>query len=86
MLIKTVLNRVHKVKGFVYEKARFFKMLGRKRAAALRLVCSDLWQPYLKEFSCGIVEGLNYKIKLTLRKAYGFRSTPEPHLKLTNMG
>ncbi len=23
MLVKTVLNRVHKVKGFVYEKARF---------------------------------------------------------------
>ena len=23
MLVKTVLNRIHKVKGFVYEKARF---------------------------------------------------------------
>ena len=23
MLVKTVLNRVHQVKGFVYEKARF---------------------------------------------------------------
>ena len=23
MLVKTVLNRVHKVKGFVYEKIRF---------------------------------------------------------------
>ena len=27
-----------------------------------------------KEFSSGIVEGLNYRIKLTLRKAYGFRT------------
>ena len=26
-----------------------------------------------KEFNSGIVEGLNYKIKLTLRKAYGYR-------------
>ena len=26
-----------------------------------------------KEFLSGIVEGLNYKVKLTLRKAYGFR-------------
>jgi len=28
----------------------------------------------LWEFSRGIVEGLNYKIKLSLRKAYGYRS------------
>ena len=34
------------------------------------------WFKAQKEFSSGIVEGLNYKIKLTLRKAYGF-STPE---------
>jgi transposase len=25
----------------------FFEMLGRKRAAAIRYVCSDMWQPYL---------------------------------------
>jgi len=31
------------------------------------------WFEAKKEFSAGIVEGLNYKIKLTLRKAYGFR-------------
>ena len=30
-----------------------------------------------KEFSSGIVEGLNYRINLTIRKAYGFR-TLEP--------
>jgi len=27
---------------------RFFKMLGRERTAAIRFVCSDMWQPYLK--------------------------------------
>ena len=32
------------------------------------------WFAAKKEFSSGIVEGLNYKIKLTLRKAYGFRN------------
>lgn len=26
----------------------FFRMLGRVRSAALRFVCSDMWQPYLK--------------------------------------
>jgi transposase len=26
----------------------FFRMLGRARSAALRFVCSDMWQPYLK--------------------------------------
>lgn len=32
------------------------------------------WFAAKKEFSAGIVEGLNYKVKLTLRKAYGYRS------------
>jgi transposase len=31
------------------------------------------WFRARKEFNSGIVEGLNYKIKLTIRKAYGFR-------------
>jgi len=31
------------------------------------------WFRAKKEFNSGIVEGLNYKIKLTLRKAYGYR-------------
>jgi len=34
------------------------------------------WFKAQKEFSSGIVEGLNYKIKLTIRRAYGF-STPK---------
>ncbi len=32
------------------------------------------WFAAKKEFSSGIVEGLNYRIKLTIRKAYGFRT------------
>ena len=32
------------------------------------------WFQARKEYSSGIVEGLNYKIKLTIRKAYGFRT------------
>jgi transposase len=31
------------------------------------------WFTAKKEFSSGIVEGLNYRIKLTIREAYGFR-------------
>ena len=27
-----------------------------------------------KAFSCGIVEGLNNKVKLTIRKSYGFKT------------
>jgi transposase len=26
----------------------FFRMLGKTRSAALKFVCSDMWQPYLK--------------------------------------
>jgi transposase len=32
------------------------------------------WFEAKKEFSSGIVEGMNYKIKLSLKKAYGFRT------------
>jgi transposase len=32
------------------------------------------WFAAKKQFSSGIVEGLNYKIKLTIRKAYGYRT------------
>ena len=27
---------------------RFFRMLGKGRSAAIKFVCSDMWQPYLK--------------------------------------
>lgn len=32
------------------------------------------WFKAKKAFSCGIVEGLNNKVKLTIRKSYGFKS------------
>jgi len=56
-------------------------MLGRQRTAAIPFICSGMGRPYLKviakkTFSRNIVEGLNYKIKLTLREAYGYR-TPQ---------
>ena len=40
------------------------------------------WFRAKKEFSSGIVEGLNYKIKLTLRKAYGFRTLKAAEIAL----
>lgn len=40
------------------------------------------WFRAKKEFSSGIVEGLNYKIKLTLRKAYGFKTLEAAEIAL----
>lgn len=40
------------------------------------------WFRAKKEFSSGIVEGLNYKIKLTIRKAYGFRTLQAAEIAL----
>lgn len=40
------------------------------------------WFRARKEFSSGIVEGLNYKIKLTLRKAYGFKTLEAAEIAL----
>ncbi len=40
------------------------------------------WFRAKKEFSSGIVEGLNYKIKLTIRKAYGFRTLKAAEIAL----
>jgi len=40
------------------------------------------WFAARKEFSSGIVEGLNYRIKLTIRKAYGFRTLPAAEIAL----
>jgi transposase len=44
------------------------RMLRRHRELLLN------WFRAKKEFSCGVVEGLNNKAKLTTRKAYGFRT------------
>ena len=35
-----------------------------------------------KQFSSGVIEGLNNKAKLTMRKAYGFRTFPVIELAL----
>lgn len=40
------------------------------------------WFSAQKEFSCGIVEGLNYRIKLTIRKAYGYRTLDAAQIAL----
>lgn len=40
------------------------------------------WFAAKKEFSAGIVEGLNYRVKLTLRKAYGFRTLEAAEIAL----
>lgn len=40
------------------------------------------WFAAKKEFSSGIVEGLNYRVKLTIRKAYGFRTLEAAEIAL----
>ena len=40
------------------------------------------WFAAKKEFSAGIVEGLNYRVKLTIRKAYGFRTLDAAEIAL----
>ncbi len=40
------------------------------------------WFAARKEFSSGIVEGLNYRVKLTIRKAYGFRTLAAAEIAL----
>ena len=38
---------------------RFFREFGRERAKALRFVCSDMWQPYLKVIAKKAAQALN---------------------------
>ena len=40
------------------------------------------WFAAKKEFSSGIVEGLNYRVKLTIRKAYGFKTLEAAEIAL----
>jgi transposase len=40
------------------------------------------WFAAKKEFSAGIVEGLNYRVKLTIRKAYGFKTLQAAEIAL----
>ena len=68
---------------------RFFRWLGKPRTKQLEYVCEPMkkvafmlrrhkelivnWFRAKKQFSSGIVEGLNAKAKVTTRKAYGFK-------------
>jgi transposase len=40
------------------------------------------WFAAKKQFSAGIVEGLNYRVKLTIRKAYGFKTLDAAEIAL----
>lgn len=63
----------------------------RSRLAPIKTVARSLrthqklilnWFAAKKEFSAGIVEGLNYPVKLTIRKAYGFRTLDAAEIAL----
>lgn len=41
----------------------FFEVFGTEFCAGIRFICSDMWKPYL-----------NAKVKLTLKRSYGFRT------------
>lgn len=52
---------------------RFFRMLGRERAASIRYVCSDMWQAYLKVIAKKLPQAVHildrYHIVANLNKA-----------------
>ena len=61
MLLKTLLNRVHPVKGFACRRLlwignertsrtllRFFRWFGEEKTSGLQFVCSDMWNGYVK--------------------------------------
>ena len=82
MQLKTLLNRVHPVKGFVYVKVRCCDVM-RSRLESLKVVANGLLKPRQlivnwfvakKQYNAGIVEGLNANVKLRFRQAYGFRT------------
>ncbi len=56
------------------------KKVARSTRAHQKLILN--WFAARKEFSSGIVEGLNYRIKLTIRKAYGFRTLEAAEIAL----
>jgi transposase len=70
---------------------RWLKRAMRSRLAPIKKVARSIrahqnlilnWFAAKKEFSSGIVEGLNYRIKLTIRKAYGFRTLEAAEIAL----
>jgi transposase len=69
----------------------WLKRAMRSRLAPIKAVARSLrthkvlilnWFAAKKEFSAGIVEGLNYRVKLTIRKAYGFRTLEAAEIAL----
>jgi len=66
MELITILNRCHRLRGLVYEEDR-------PLAAPAPGADSQLL-PGSKLISSGVVEGLNDKAKVTMRKSYGFRT------------
>ena len=67
MLVKTILNKCYKFKSLIEPLKREAKTIRRHKPLILN------WFKAKKQFSSGIVEGLNNKVKLTMRKSYGFR-------------
>jgi transposase len=59
------------VKRAMRSRLEPIKKIARSIRAHRELILN--WFKAKKEFNSGIVEGLNYKIKLTIRKAYGYR-------------
>ena len=56
----------------MYSKIEPMKIVARRLRSHRELILN--WFTAKKRFSSGIVEGLNNKAKLTMRKSYGFRS------------
>jgi len=69
MELITILNRCHRFRGFVYQHAH---SLRQHRELILNYFRAQ------KLISSGVVEGLNNKAKVTMRKSYGFRSRNQP--------
>ena len=68
-------NGEHALDGWL-KRARRSRLAPIKKVARSIRAHQDLilnWFAAKKEFSSGIVEGLNYRVKLTIRKAYGVR-------------
>ena len=56
----------------MYSRIESMKKVARRLRSHRELILN--WFKAKKRFSSGIVEGLNNKAKLTMRKSYGFRS------------
>jgi transposase len=93
MLLKTLLNRVHPVKGFACRRLlwignertsrtllRFFRWFGEEKTSGLQFVCSDMWNGYVKVIAknaAHAVSSLEYG-KIAIYHALG--NLPQPQL------